>query len=335
MSLMQFKNLVFEGGGVKGIAYAGALEVLERNAVMDGIERVAGTSAGAITAALVAMGCKSKDVKEILGATNFGSFADDSFGVIRDMYRLCRRYGWHDGDAFLHWFEGVVEQYAEKDCTFAHVRGKQLSVVGTDLSTQSTFVMNGVNTPNMRIADAVRVSMSIPLYFAAIKRLEGVSCESKRLFSALRKEGVFVDGGVTWNYPIDLFDDKASCAASSHVGNEYVAGKWYNMETLGLKLGACGGPVRCDIWNVKDYVKVLLNYMLESANNVHLHKNDWHRTVFIDSCGVAATDFDLPNEKIEQLVESGRQGTSKYLGWFENSGEAMNNAGGSIEDDDE
>lgn len=42
-----FKHLVFEGGGVKGIAWVGASEVLEQKGVLPDIERVGGTSAGA------------------------------------------------------------------------------------------------------------------------------------------------------------------------------------------------------------------------------------------------------------------------------------------------
>jgi len=45
-----FKNLVFEGGSVKGIAYVGALRLLEEKGIMGGIRRVGGTSAGAINA---------------------------------------------------------------------------------------------------------------------------------------------------------------------------------------------------------------------------------------------------------------------------------------------
>src|SRR5579864_920356 len=51
-----FQNLVFEGGGVRGVAYAGALDVLDRAGILSQIQAVAGTSAGAITAALVALG---------------------------------------------------------------------------------------------------------------------------------------------------------------------------------------------------------------------------------------------------------------------------------------
>ena len=44
------KNLVFEGAGVRGIAYAGAIMELENNKLISQIEKVGGTSAGAITA---------------------------------------------------------------------------------------------------------------------------------------------------------------------------------------------------------------------------------------------------------------------------------------------
>ena len=45
-----FKNLVFEGGGAKGIAYLGAMEVLEKKDILKNIERIGGASAGAINA---------------------------------------------------------------------------------------------------------------------------------------------------------------------------------------------------------------------------------------------------------------------------------------------
>tara|TARA_Y100000815_G_scaffold226384_1_gene214278 strand:+ start:231 stop:413 length:183 start_codon:yes stop_codon:yes gene_type:complete len=47
-----FRNLVFEGGGVKGIAYSGALAVLEERGILPQIRRVGGASAGAINTGL-------------------------------------------------------------------------------------------------------------------------------------------------------------------------------------------------------------------------------------------------------------------------------------------
>ncbi|HXK95582.1 MAG TPA: patatin-like phospholipase family protein, partial [bacterium] len=94
--MSQFRNLVFEGGGVKGIAYAGALEFLDQKGdILPEIRRVAGTSAGAITAAILALGARSQEIKEIVGGTDFRKFMDDSFGLVRDTRRLLNSYGWY------------------------------------------------------------------------------------------------------------------------------------------------------------------------------------------------------------------------------------------------
>ena len=61
-----FKNLIFEGGGVKGIAYVGAIRELENRQIMKNIKRVGGTSAGAINAVLLTLGYTLKDTQKIL-----------------------------------------------------------------------------------------------------------------------------------------------------------------------------------------------------------------------------------------------------------------------------
>ena len=63
---VNFENLIFEGGGVKGIAYAGALEVLEAQGILSAARNVAGTSAGAITATLVALNFSAKEINLLM-----------------------------------------------------------------------------------------------------------------------------------------------------------------------------------------------------------------------------------------------------------------------------
>jgi NTE family protein len=70
-------DLVFEGGGVKGIGLAGAFAALEQNGFTH--KSVAGTSAGAITAALVAAGYSSAELDKIILKLPFASFKDESF----------------------------------------------------------------------------------------------------------------------------------------------------------------------------------------------------------------------------------------------------------------
>jgi len=73
-----FRNLVFEGGGVKGVAYVGALATLEEKGILEQIQRVGGTSAGAINAVLLALDYSRREMLDVLLEMDFKSFLDDS-----------------------------------------------------------------------------------------------------------------------------------------------------------------------------------------------------------------------------------------------------------------
>ena len=117
-----FKNLVFEGGGVKGIAYVGALEVLDREGILQDVERVAGTSAGAMIAVLVGLRYTADEVREILWSLNFKKFMDSSWGIIRDTNRLLKDYGWYKGDFFRNLIASFLEKKTGNgEATFADI----------------------------------------------------------------------------------------------------------------------------------------------------------------------------------------------------------------------
>ena len=67
----RYSYLAFEGGGVKGISYAGAIRALEDAGVLQNIKGVAGSSAGAIAAALVGCGLTGKEVEDELRNQDF------------------------------------------------------------------------------------------------------------------------------------------------------------------------------------------------------------------------------------------------------------------------
>ena len=70
------ENLVFKGGGPKGIAYVGVGKYLEQEQILPGIRRVAGTSAGAINAVLVAFGYSAEAMEKIILAKDLLDFLD-------------------------------------------------------------------------------------------------------------------------------------------------------------------------------------------------------------------------------------------------------------------
>lgn len=72
----EIRFLALEGGGGKGFAYLGAIQVLEQKKVMERLEGISGTSAGAITALMLSLGMSSSDIEKELTTTDFNTFFD-------------------------------------------------------------------------------------------------------------------------------------------------------------------------------------------------------------------------------------------------------------------
>ena len=334
-----FRNLVFEGGGVKGIAYVGAMNVLEKEGILKNIKRVGGTSAGSINAVLFASGFSNQETLKVLNKMDFNEFKDDSWGVLQDMNRLKNEYGWYKGDYFKEWIGDFLKiKTGSSNITFKALQehaGKDLYVYASNLSTNFGEVYSPEHTPRMRVVDAVRRSMSIPLFFRAV--------------SDDRKD-IFVDGGVINNYPVKLFDrekylDDTSLirvpeyykkankilSVNSPKSSPYI----YNKETLGFRLDSGKEigvfrdgqePQHTKIDHFLDYTMQLIKTILAAQDSQHLHDDDWHRTVYIDTLGVSTTDFDLSDNRKNELVESGKEAAENYLKWWadENQDLAIN-----------
>lgn len=280
-----FTNLVFEGGGVKGVAYVGVLEVLEARDIRPNVTAVAGTSAGAITAALVAAGYTAAELKTTMMALDLRSFED---GRLEGPVRLIEKYGWYKGDAFLSWIRArLAEKAGSADVTFAQLQQAtqtDLRVVATDLSTRRPVVYSAATAPGVAVAEAVRMSMSIPLFFAAVT--SGGS--------------VFVDGGAVWNFPIEIFDGPGGT----------------NPATLGLHLGLFNQtpPPPVPVQDLLAYGKALYETITRVQTDYFERSDaDVARSVFIDDLGLSATDFDITNKQKLALIDEGVKATTAYL----------------------
>jgi NTE family protein len=340
-----FRNLVFEGGGVKGIAYVGALQLLEEKKILDDIVRVGGTSAGAINAVLVGLNYSPAETLQILNKLNFEKFMDDDFGVIRDVDRLLSEFGWYKGDFFRKWIgELIAKKTGNANVTFDQVQQQKAAkgfrdmyFMGTNISTHFAEVFSHEHTPRTCLADAVRISMSIPLFFSSRRSPRG---------------DVYVDGGVLDNYPVKLFDrerylDDANIARHGEVTEYYkkhnaglkrkkldISPYLYNKETLGFRLDSereiatfrdQAEPVAEPIDDFFDYTRNLLKTLVDAQANSHLHSDDWQRTIYIDTLGVKTTEFKITDAKKKALVESGRKGTETYFKWYDDPGSSPAN----------
>jgi len=277
-----FHNLVLQGGGVKGIAYAGAFEQLQEKKILPQIERVAGTSAGAITATLIALRYTPEDIQNlILNDVQFQRFED---GGATGIFRLFRRFGWYKGDYFLHLMRCLIEAKTHQSITtFGDLPAqgfRDLHVFATDLSTGQPMEFSAQKTPRVEVARAVRMSMSIPLFFASVDF----------------DKDVFVDGGVLLNYPIDTFDKTG-----------------INPDTLGLSLSS-GPPPRVDVDDLPRYGRQLFATLLDTqVVDLQTNPADLERTVLINDLGIPTTDFELTDQQKCALIAQGYECTCRYL----------------------
>ena len=277
-----FQNLVLEGGGVKGIAYAGAFEVLEQQGILKQVGPVAGTSAGAITATLVALRYEPDQIRSLIFNIPFENFKD---GGSTGLIRLFKHFGWFKGDYFLDLMRCLITNQTKKPVTtFKDLKDmgfRDLHVFSTDLSTGKSMEFSAANTPDVEVALAVRMSMSIPLFFASVDF----------------NDNLFVDGGVLRNYPIDAFDTRAAA----------------NPATLGLHLN--GKPAaRAEIKGFPGYARNLFEVLLDvQVIDLETNPPDLQRSVLIDNLGISTTDFNLTRAQKIALIASGVQCTCRYL----------------------
>ena len=97
---------VFSGGGIKGFAYVGAMQVLEEKNYR--FKRVAGTSAGAIMACFIAAGYTANEIEKILDELNVKSLLDPPRPArtlpFLKWLNLYYRLGLYKGKALEKWF---------------------------------------------------------------------------------------------------------------------------------------------------------------------------------------------------------------------------------------
>ena len=198
---------VFEGGGAKGVAYSGALLAMAESKCW--FRAVAGASAGAITASLVASGLPPEAMEglteEALELVRTGIWAG--------LRRLRKTTGYFQSDGLRTWLNKTFTEQVQKsgatpaeDVTFAELHaatGIELNVVATDLSLRPQVIFSHIETPNCAIADAVVASSSIPYAFPSrlLQVAEGEGGDRLSLHT-------MVDGGVWSNFPIHIFEDK-------------------------------------------------------------------------------------------------------------------------------
>ena len=165
----------------------------------------------------------------------------------------------------------------------------------------------------MKIKDAVRISMSIPLYFQAVF-IDSIG----KTYSKQNQNNdldLMVDGGIVGNFPIQIFDSYKI----DTMNNEY---RVPNYETLGIRIDS-DSQIKEDsisrklapypIEDFTDYISAFYIMIIENLNRNNLTEDDWNRTISVSSMGITPRIKKLTAEQKEILYNSGLESAENYF----------------------
>ena len=305
----QYADVVLEGGGMRGIAHVGALCEAEARGYR--WRYCAGTSAGALVAALLAAGYTAAELRAILAGVDCARFAQDQ-GLrgcwSMQLARLLFRGGLHTGDyleTFLRTHLQARGKYTFGDLICAGREQEpptslfryRLVVIASDITNgrmlrlPQDLVYYGQNPDDLDIALAVRMSASVPFFYRPIVRRDSAG----RLYRV-------VDGGLLSNFPIGTFDVAGIPA----------------YPTLGLRLvEARSNPGRVEPSlrqeNLVQFGEHLLSTMLKAHDRLYLDDHAYVRTIAIPVDGISGTQFNLSGAQIDQLYRNGEAAAERFF----------------------
>jgi len=308
-----YENLAFEGAGIRGIAYAGVIESLESNGELKHIKNVSGTSAGAITATLLVLGYNAREIEAIIGNTNFGKFNDGGWFFAGGIYRTMKQFGWYKGKRFEQWISKLIEaKTGNPDITFAElsaISDKNLYITAVSLNRQKLLVFCKEDYPNMKVKDAVRASMSIPLYFKAVF-LDKEGKVYKKANSA-KDLDIVVDGGLLANFPIHIFPN-------SNGDSTLTLGVRIDSENQILQDAKGGCLADFPIRKFRDFVSAFYVLTIEHLNRQQLSAENWKHTISVSDANIPPRVRKLSESQKSLLIENGKKACEKH---FKSNGE--------------
>ncbi len=309
-----YKNLVMEGGGIRGFAFAGALEILDSIGILKSIERIGGSSSGAIQATLIAIGYTPAEIKKAAASVPLKEF-NDGF-LPGGFYRMSKKFGFYKGENLHRWIDQIIKaKTGDANITFLQLHElkqtknyKELYITGTDLSHRCLRVFSFETYPNMRIKDALRISISIPLYFEPLLIDENGTIQYDRRNKNFH---MMVDGGLLSNYPVHIFDSTRYIQSGKE--NYYVL----NNETVGMLLDKPEAQLLqqksrrpLTIQTLSQYVSAVYQTIIDKPNP---DPSFIRRTISISHLNLPGRVRKLSEATIQKLVESGRQGVRNFF----------------------
>ncbi|GAM15339.1 patatin-like phospholipase family protein [Mesobacillus selenatarsenatis] len=284
---------VFSGGGIKGLALVGACAAIEERGFR--FKRVAGTSAGSLIAGLIAAGYTSTEMANLLDELDLKKFLDSRKTVIPTALTkwlfVYWRLGLYKGDELECWIADILAARGLR--TFGDLAPDALRIIASDLTNGRLLILPddlpkyGVYPRTFPVARAIRMSCSLPFFFEPVKLRDRVGIN------------IVVDGGVLSNFPMWLFD-KDNVKKVRPV--------------LGVKLSQnhIQQPTN-KIKNALNMFEALFETMKDAHDSRYISRKHEKNIIFIPTEGNLTTEFQLSDEKKQELIDLGKQNAEKFF----------------------
>jgi NTE family protein len=259
---------IFSGGGTRLPCYVGILMALAELKLT--FKSLVGVSGGSIVAAMLAVGKTHQELKQLALETDFRQFR--GFSLIN----LIRTGGLSSGDTFEQWMDDQLggARFTDLNC--------DLHVLATDINGGGPVVFNRSRTPQMKVSQAVRFSMSIPLMFS-FKTFENHIMAD----GVILAEDALHQDWSTRGVPVVCFRLKSD--------------------------GEDKPVLRRRIFPLVSYILMLIQTFMNAMSREYVHAQYWHNTVLINTGNVSSVDFNLPYDKKLNLLELGYQTTKNVI----------------------
>ena len=269
------ENLVFSGGGVKCITYVGVLKYLEEHNILKNIKNISATSGGAIFALVAVLGYSYEDLCSLIIGLNFDDLRDISS---ENIFQFFNNFGIDTGNKLELLVKLLIKKkFKRDDITFTDLYNKfkiNLTITGTCLDTKTTEYFNYLNTPEMKVSQAIRISFSIPIVYNRVTY----------------NEKTYIDGGILNNYPIELFNNDID-------------------KTLGFYI--TGDTRETSIQSIDAY---MLNILIALARKIETQVVNKYITKTIKvTCSFNTIDFNLSSTQKQEAINIGYKLTKNYF----------------------
>lgn len=272
---------LFGGGAIRGVAYIGTLKAFEELGITT--DTLAGSSVGAIFAAMLAVGYTSEELKQIFSKVNFELFKDIAIGI-GPLFALSK------GEVFLEWLRELIEKkyYGDKykkgenrAVTFKDI-DKNLIIITTNLSNFECKEFSKFETPDYEIASAIRISSCMP---GLMKPIE-------------YNKTLLVDGDLQKSWPMWKLSKNLS-NSSDRILELRLEGYYDSNNISGI-----------------DYANAVYSCMTSMSTSfvtdIYADKDKFDYIV-LNTGKTVVVDFNLNENKRNELIQSGYEQTINYF----------------------